>query len=369
MDDSINHPKHSESMSRVTEAAIRLFLVAGLAFWCLLIFKPFLYPLVWGVILAVAAHPIFHRLQSLLGGRRKLAGGMVIILGVGILVVLAILVSGSFMDGIEWLQHHEAKGSIQVPLPPSSVADWPLIGEQTYTMWKQAAENLDATLEHYDDQVKAFLYWLLSTLGGFGMALILTMISIVIAGVLLVYSESGERTARAICARLGGEQGVAAVDLSAQTIRSVAFGVLGVAVVQAVMGGVGLLLAGVPGAALWAGLILLLAVAQLPPLLILGPAIIYVVATSDSMMTQVLFTIWSLVVSFSDAFLKPMFLGRGMDIPMLVILIGAIGGLMRAGIIGLFVGAVVLAIGYTVFMAWIKDADGRTEDDDEGLQV
>ena len=129
------------------------------------------------------------------------------------------------------------------------------------------------------------------------------------------------------------------------------------------------MLAGVPGAALWAGLILLLAVAQLPPLLILGPAIIYVVATSDSMMTQVLFTIWSLVVSFSDAFLKPMFLGRGMDIPMLVILIGAIGGLMRAGIIGLFVGAVVLAIGYTVFMAWIKDADGRTEDDDEGLQV
>ena len=89
----------------------------------------------------------------------------------------------------------------------------------------------------------------------------------------------------------------------------------------------------------------------------------------SSMMTQVLFTIWSLVVSFSDAFLKPMFLGRGMDIPMLVILIGAIGGLMRAGIIGLFVGAVVLAIGYTVFMAWIKDADGRTEDDDEGLQV
>ena len=121
---------------------------------------------------------------------------------------------------------------------------------------------------------------------------------------------------------------------------------------------IGLFLADVPAAGLWTGLVLILAVAQLPPLLIMGPAIIYVVATSDSTMTQVLFTIWSLIVSFSDAFLKPMFLGRGVEIPMLVILIGAIGGLVRAGVIGLFVGAVVLAIGYNGFTAWLNQAEG-----------
>jgi len=141
----------------------------------------------------------------------------------------------------------------------------------------------------------------------------------------------------------------------------VANGVLGVAVVQAVLSAIGLSLADVPAAGLWAGLILILAVAQLPPLVILAPAIIYVGATSDSTMTQVLFTIWSLVVSFSDAFLKPMLLGRGLDIPMPVILIGAIGGMLRAGIVGLFVGAVVLATGYMMFTAWLQEPEAQQE--------
>jgi predicted PurR-regulated permease PerM len=131
--------------------------------------------------------------------------------------------------------------------------------------------------------------------------------------------------------------------------------VVGVAAVQACLAAIGLFLADVPAAALWTGLVLILAVAQLPPLIILGPAIVYVIATVDSTLTQVLFTIWSLIVSFSDAFLKPLFLGRGMEIPMLVILIGAIGGLMRAGVIGLFVGAVVLALGYSMFKVWMAD--------------
>jgi predicted PurR-regulated permease PerM len=138
-----------------------------------------------------------------------------------------------------------------------------------------------------------------------------------------------------------------------QTIRSVANGVVGVAVVQSVLAAAGMLFAGVPAAGLWAVLILILAVAQLPPLLILGPAVVYVFGTSDSTLTMVLFTVWALVISVSDSFLKPIFLGRGMDIPMPVILIGAIGGMLLEGIIGLFVGAVVLAIGFRLFQAWM----------------
>jgi len=224
-------------------------------------------------------------------------------------------------------------------------------------MWAGASENLEATLGQFGPQVRSLILVFLSMLTGFGQALLVAMVAIVIAGVMLMHAEGGGEMARAVGRRLGGVQGEATVDLAIQTIRSVAYGVLGVAVVQAVLAAIGLSLADVPAAGLWAGLVLVLAVAQLPPLVILGPAIIYVVATSDSTLTQVLFTVWSIIVSFSDIFLKPMFLGRGLDIPMPVILIGAIGGMLRAGIIGLFVGAVVMAIGYKMFTAWMEQAE------------
>ena len=258
---------------------------------------------------------------------------------------------------MKWLSVQEHKDAISIPPPPSQVADLPLIGDWVYELWTNASENLEATLGQFGPQVRGFGSWLFSTLTGFGLAFLMTIVAIVIAGIMLMHSEGGGKTARAIGARLGGVQGEAAVDLATRTIHSVATGVIGVAAVQAVLAAIGLFLAGVPAAGLWAGLVLILAVAQLPPLVILGPAIIYVAATSDSTLTQVLFTIWSLVVSISDTFLKPLFLGRGLEIPMPVILIGAIGGMMRAGIIGLFVGAVVLAIGYKMFMAWMKQAE------------
>ena len=138
--------------------------------------------------------------------------------------------------------------------------------------------------------------------------------------------------AHGIAGRIAGEQGEASVDLAVDAIRSVATGVLGVASLQAILAAIGLVLADVPAAGLWTVLVLILAVAQLPPLVVLGPAIAYVIATSDSTLTQVLFTLWSLLVSVSDAFLKPLFLGRGLSIPMPVILIGAIGGVIRAGL-------------------------------------
>jgi predicted PurR-regulated permease PerM len=357
MDDSVSDGKNSDLTRKATEVAIRLTLVAGLACWCFLIFLPFLMPLVWGIVIAVALSPLFSRLESLLGGRRRLAGTLFILVGIGALVVPAYLLSESFFEGVKWLRVQEAKDAIHVPPPPPAVADWPLIGDRVHEVWTQASENLEVTLRQFGPQVRSFGSRLLSTLTGFGFAFLMTIVAIVIAGVMLVYSEGGGRTVRAIGARVGGVQGEAAVDLATQSIRSVAYGVVGVAAVQAVLAAVGLFLADVPAAGLWVGLVLILAVAQLPPLVILGPAIIYVAATSDSTLTQVLFTIWSLIVSFSDMFLKPMFLGRGMQIPMPVILIGAVGGMLRAGIIGLFVGAVVLAIGYKMFTAWMKQAE------------
>ena len=358
MNESISDKPSGELMRKATEVAVRLFIVAALALWCFLILKPFLMPLIWGIVIAVALSPAFFWLESLLGGRRKLAGTLFILLGVAALVVPTLLVSESFLEGVKWMQAQEAKEAVHVPPPPSKVADWPLIGERVYEVWTQAAENLDATLSQFAPQVRKIGSWLLSAITGFGVAFLMTIVAIVIAGVLLMQSEGCGKMARGIGARLGGARGEAAVDLATKTIRSVAYGVVGVAAVQSALAAVGLFLADVPAAGLWTGLVLILAVAQLPPLLIMGPAIIYVVATSDSTMTQVLFTIWALIVSFSDTFLKPMFLGRGVEIPMMVILIGAIGGLVLSGVVGLFVGAVVLAIGYRMFTAWLNQAEG-----------
>jgi len=144
------------------------------------------------------------------------------------------------------------------------------------------------------------------------------------------------------------------IELASATIRSVAVGVLGIAFIQAMAGGAGMVIVGVPGAGLWALFILVLAIAQLPPLLVLLPAIIYVFSTNDSTTVALIFTVWSVLVSFSDALLKPLLLGRGVKAPMLVILLGAIGGLIHSGFIGLFLGAVLLALGYQLFTAWLK---------------
>jgi predicted PurR-regulated permease PerM len=342
---------------RTTELTIRLVVVAGLVFWCFLFFRPFLMPLVWGVVLAVAFSPAFSRLESLLGGRRKLAGVVFILVGIGVLAGPAVLLTESFFEGLKWLTVEDNQEAIRVPPPPDGVVDWPLIGDQAHALWADASRNLEATLLRFEPQVRSLGSWLLSTLTGFGLAFLLTIVSVIIAGVMLINAGSGTRALRAIGARISGARGEAAVDLAAQAIRSVAYGVVGVAVVQAILSAIGLVAVGVPGAGLWTGLILVLAVAQLPPLIVLGPAIVYVAATSDNTLALVLFTIWSLIVSFSDAFLKPLLLGRGLDIPMPVILIGAIGGMIQAGIIGLFVGAAVMAIGYKLYLAWMEQGE------------
>jgi predicted PurR-regulated permease PerM len=343
-------------MRRATEVAIRLLVLAVLGLWCFLIFRPFLTLIVWGIVIAVALRPAHARLASLLGGRSGWAGGIFIAIGIGCVVLPGYFLSESFYAGIQWLGAGLDLATIAVPPPPESVAAWPLIGSTVHGAWMSASHDLEATLTQLSPELRSAGAWLVSTISGLGIAVAVTIASIVVAGLMLVHAESGARVAHAVGARLAGEQGRATVDLAASAIRSVAKGVVGVAVVQSIGAAVGLVLADVPAAGLWAVLVLVLAVAQLPPLLVLAPAIAWVIATSDSAITQLVFTIWSIVVSVSDSFLKPMFLGRGMEIPMPIILIGAIGGMLRSGIVGLFVGAVVMAVGYSIFVSWMGTA-------------
>jgi len=269
------------------------------------------------------------------------------------LIIPSALLMDSTVSGIQTLSKSLEEGTLTVPPPSEKVATWPVIGKPLDDIWRLASVNLEAAMEKIIPHLKTYGPKILAVVTGLGFALIQFLISIIIAGGLLANAKSGKRTVTAIFRRLAGEQGEEFVDLSGATIRSVVQGVLGVAIIQSVLAGIGLIAVEVPAAGLWVLIVLFLAVIQLPPLLVLGPIIFYVFSITETT-PAVLFMIWSILVSVSDTFLKPLLLGRGVEVPMLVILLGAIGGMMLSGLLGLFVGSVVLSLGYKVFQAWLN---------------
>ena len=316
----------------------------------------------WGIILAVALAPVHARLASMLGGRDRLAATAMSLAGLAMLLLPASLISVSLLNGAREVTAGVEDGTLAIPSVPENVADWPLVGEDLSEIWGSAHDDLEAMLVEYAPKVAGAVDGLVRTAGGIVLDILLFALSILVAGVLLATGERGGALALKVGSRMAGERGAGLVQLATATMRSVAQGVVGIAVIQAVAGWIGMAVVGVPGAPVWALVLLLLAVMQLSPILVLGPAAYWVFQTGDTL-PAVLFLVWSIVVSVSDTFLKPMFLGRGVSVPMLVILLGAIGGLMSAGIAGLFVGAVGLAVGYTVFIAWLEQDDEIPEGD------
>ena len=346
-------------IGRALEAAIYIGTVVLLIYWCFQIGQPFIQIIVWGIIIAVAIHPGYERLKSALGGRGHLAATLITLFALIVLLVPAAMLSGSLIDTVQEISANLDKGTLSIPPPSESVRSWPAIGEPLYEFWSLASNNLGAALSKMTPQLKKFGIPLLSAAAGTGVGILKFAVSIIIAGVLLANAARGSQVALALATRFTGERGPTIVELASATVRSVALGILGVALIQAILASLGFLVVGVPGAGLWALLVLILAVVQIPTFLILVPIIIYVFSTSSTV-AAVVFAIWSILVGISDAFLKPLLMGRGVDVPMLVIFVGAIGGFMASGIIGLFVGAVILALGYKLFSIWLN---GHTQPD------
>jgi len=352
MNPSSNFSNDKLLATRALEVTIRIAALGLLLFWCLKIARPFIEPAVWGIIIAVAIHPVYTRLESALGGRGGLAATLITLLAMAVLIVPTIMLSASLLNTAHTLAAQFNQGTLTIPAPPEGARSWPVIGERFYDFWGLASNNLEAALSKIRPQIKALGGWLLPTAASAGAGILRFVISIIISGALLAHSRASHQFARAFATRLAGERGPALVDLARATVRSVAQGVLGVAIIQAILAGMGFLVVDLPAAGLWSLLVLLVAVVQIPPLLILIPIIIYVFSTATTT-TAVVFMIWGIFVSISDTFLKPLVLGRGVQVPMLVVLVGAIGGLMLSGIIGLFLGAVILALGYELFKAWL----------------
>ncbi len=336
------------------ETVIKIAILGALVLWTFQLIKPFLVPILWGIILAVAIDPFIGRFAKILGGKRSLAAVLFVVVIIALLVIPTMLLVMSSIDTIQTLTEQMQDKTLVIPPPPSTIADLPFVGDTLHQVWQLASINLEGALEKFAPQIKIAVGKAIGSIGIGLSGIFLAIISTCIAGVFLAKSEKSALVARQIIIRFSGENGSRIADLAVGTIRGVMQGVVGVALIQAILSLAGMIAIGVPAAGFWALLVLVCAVGQLPPIIILGAVAAYVFSVNETT-PAVIFLVWALFVSASDGFLKPMLMGRGVDIPMLVILLGALGGMILSGIIGLFVGAVVLAIMYTLFMTWLDE--------------
>ena len=338
---------------RSLETTIRIGLLLIITVWCLKIVGPFIEPIIWGIIIAIAAHPLYNRLREALGNRHKTAATLFTFAFLIIMIVPTVLLTDTLIGGIKMLVDKIKDGSLSIPPPPESLGSIMLIGEPLAKFWLLASENIHSALQQLGPVLKVIGSWLLSAATGAGIAILRFVVAIIIAGILLANSSGGNRIARAITNRLANEKGADFADLAEATVRSVANGILGVALIQSLLAGISFMVVGLPAAGLWALLCLILSIAQIGTAPILIPVVIYLFYNADTF-TAVAFLIWSIPLSLIDNILKPILLGRGVKTPMAIIFTGAIGGLLHSVVIGLFIGAVTLALGYELFLLWLN---------------
>jgi len=342
-----------EIVSVAIETIVKVVILALVLYWAFLILKPFMMLVIWAVIIAVTLSPIVRKLESILKIKRSLVVYLMTFVMVMALVVPSYMLSDSIIATSQNLAHKIKEGSVQIPPPNENVASWPLVGEKLYTLWDGAVNNLEKTLQQFRPQIKEYGTKVASAASGVILTVLQFVASLIIAAIFLSKEEGSVKVYHAISHRLMGQKGVEWAQLSALTIRSVVQGVIGIALIQSTLSLIGMMIMDVPLAPLLALLFLFLAIIQLPLLILAAPIIAYVFSVADTTAATI-FAVYMVIVSASDGFLKPLLLGRGVDIPMLVILLGAIGGMILSGIIGLFVGAVILALAYKLFTTWLE---------------
>jgi len=346
-----------ENDNNYLRIAIDLVLKVGLLilviYLCYRILSPFISIVVWGMIIAVILFPISNKLSSLLGNRHKLSSVLIMLIALLLLTLPSIWLVNEIVEGIKFLSESMQDENFTFPAPSESVAEWPLIGSWLYDKWMDLSQNLGESLERYLPQITVWGERVLGTLANTGMGILAFAGSIIIAGIFLIYFESGAESGKKLFRKIAGDQGDEFLNISVVTMRNVAVGVLGVAIIQTSLMGVGLILAQIPLAGLWILVILIMTIAQIPALLFSIPVIIYMFAFKDPL-PAALWSVYLLVMGALDNILKPMFMGKGSTVPTIVIFLGAIGGFAAFGFIGLFLGAMLLSLAYRLYLAWVS---------------
>jgi predicted PurR-regulated permease PerM len=352
-------PQNKDYIRRALEVSIHVGLVVLLTAACLMILLPFLPLVAWGIIIAIAVFPAYRWLRSIVGGRGNLAAILFTLLFLAILIVPIALLADTMVEGFQTLTVHIKDGTFAIPPPPANVGTWPLIGTPLQKVWNSASTDLTGLLQSLTPKIATLVPGVLAASAGFALTVLQFVLSILVTGVLLANASGCATATRSLTNRLFGNRGPEFEELAGSTIRSVTNGILGVAVIQTVLAALGFLVGGLPGAGLWTLIFLFAAVLQAGAL-ILVPAVIYMFAIAGTT-KAVLFLLWCIVVALIDNVLKPLLLGRGVAVPIVVVFLGAIGGFIAMGIIGLFVGAIILSVGYKLFLAWLEGPEAAEQ--------
>ena len=352
-----------QALSRddVTHVVIRLALLVLLFYWSFVLLRPFIPILAWSVMLAVALYPAYDWLSERLGHRPRTAAVLITLIVLAVFLGPATWLGIGLVEGLRSVSDHLTSGDIAIPTPPEGVRDWPLIGTQLYDYWSKASDNLAATFREIAPHLKPLATPILSLAGSAGTGTIKFLLSVIVAGFLFPSGPQLVAATRNMLAHIVPERSKDFVALAGATIRTVSQGVIGVAVLQALLAGIVLKIVGVPNAGVLAFAILVLAILQIGSLPILLPVIIWVWSVRD-VGSSVLITIILVLVGLADNLLKPLLMGRGLSTPVLVIFIGVMGGTLAHGIVGLFIGPIILAVAWELMMAWTRaDVPGEAE--------
>ncbi len=343
--------------SEFMDTMIRLGVIGLLVVLCLQVFSPFVNLMIWALVLAVALYPLHQKLARRLKDRQGRAATVMVVAGLLLIGGPVVMLGTSFVTHTQSVVQDYRNGELVLQHPDAGVADWPVVGKKVYAAWDAAADNLPVFVEQNRAQVDDLFKRSLAAASNTVTDVLLFLAALIIAGIMMGFGQSGSAAMRRVYCRFAGdEKGANLQKLSTMTVRSVAAGVIGVAFIQAILLGVGFIFAGVPAAGLLAIITMLIGIVQLPALIISLPVIVYIWVGGDASTTSnIVWSIYLLIAGTADNFLKPLLLGRGVDAPMPVILMGALGGMFSAGIIGLFVGATILALGYQVFMDWVDN--------------
>jgi predicted PurR-regulated permease PerM len=349
---SLKTSRQFRSGEDLIQLAIRLGLLAFLIYWTFVLIRPFVPVLAWSIVLAVALYPVFNLLSRFLGGRPRLAAAILTVINLGIVIGPATWLGLSAVEGVKDLAANLATGNLVVPSPPNGVKDWPVIGPQFFELWNQASHNIRTALREVAPHLKPLAGTMLGLAGDAGVGTLKFLLSVALAGFLFPYGSQLVAAGRGFLYRIVPEQSEHFLELAGATIRAVSQGVIGVAIIQSLLAGLGFKLAGIPGAGLLAFAVMILAIVQIGAAIVLVPVIIWIWIDKD-FTTALLMTVFLCIVGILDNILKPLVMGRGLTTPTLVIFVGVIGGTLAHGIVGLFIGPIILSVAWELTVAWI----------------
>jgi predicted PurR-regulated permease PerM len=346
-------PKLSAANDELLLLAIRIICLGLLGYWSLILIRPFLTIIVWSIIIAVALYPIFDWLSAKLYGHREPAAVAITIVSLLVMLGPATWLALSLVETVRILIARLGDGTLTFPPPSAAVKAWPLIGEQIYESWLLASTNLRALVVEAAPHLRPLGTTLLATAGSMSINLLKFILAVVISGFLFIPGPSLIHSIKNVLSRVAAARGEEFVDLAGATIRNVSRGIIGIAILQALLAGVGLLFAGVPAAGLFSLLVLVLGIIQVGPSVVLLPLIVWSWFAMD-VTAAILFTVYMVPVNLLDNILRPL-VAKGLSTPMPVILIGVLGGTLVHGVIGLFVGPIVLSIAWQLLVVWTRD--------------